>query len=73
MGQLCNKQCSLPMNVVLSVCREVIVNDQGNLLDVNPTRLRGEKLHLYNCKTHLGQIQMIQKQSSKMFLSLVDK
>lgn len=31
------------MNVVLSVCREVIVNDQGNLLDINPTSLKTAK------------------------------
>lgn len=31
------------MNVVLSICRKVIVNDQGNLLDINPTRLRKDK------------------------------
>lgn len=31
------------MNVVLSVCRKVIVNDQGNLLDVNPTSLKGKR------------------------------
>lgn len=31
------------MNVVLSVCRKVIVNDQGNLLDINTTSLRGNK------------------------------
>lgn len=33
------------MNVVLSVCGKVIVNDQGNLLDVNPTSLT-RKRHL---------------------------
>lgn len=31
------------MNVVLSICRKVIVNDQGNLLDINPTSLKGEQ------------------------------
>lgn len=53
MGQLCNKQYSLPMNVVLSVCREVIVNDQGNLLDVNPTSLRGEENYIYTITKHI--------------------
>lgn len=28
-----------PVNVVLSVCGEVVVNDQGHLLDINPTSL----------------------------------
>lgn len=31
------------MNVVLSVCGEVVVNDQGDLLDINPTSLRTAK------------------------------
>lgn len=31
---------SSPVNVVLSVCREVIVNDQGNLLDIDSTSLK---------------------------------
>lgn len=31
------------MNVVLSVCGEVIVNDQGHLLDINPTSLETAK------------------------------
>lgn len=31
------------MNVVLSVCWKVIVNDQGDLLDINPTGLRKRK------------------------------
>lgn len=53
MDQLCNKQCSLPMNVVLSVCREVIVNDQGNLLDVNSTSLRGEENDVYTITKHI--------------------
>lgn len=31
----------LPMDVVLSVCRKVIVDNQGNLLHVNATSLTG--------------------------------
>lgn len=32
-----------PMNVVLTVCGKVIVNDQGNLLHINSTSLWGRR------------------------------
>lgn len=42
-GCICAAPGGLPVNVVLSVCREVIVNDQGHLLDINPTSLKTAK------------------------------
>lgn len=32
-----------PVNVVLSVCREIVVDDQGNLLDIDSTSLETEQ------------------------------
>lgn len=39
-GCICAAPGGSPVNVVLSVCRQVIVNDQGNLLDIDPTSLK---------------------------------
>lgn len=43
---VCGRECSLPMDVVLSIRRKVVVNNQGNLLHVNTTCLGdwGEKI-----------------------------
>lgn len=38
--QLCNESHDSPMDVVFSVCGKIIVDDQGNLLDIDTTCLR---------------------------------
>lgn len=39
-SKLCTRACILPMDVVLSVCRKVVVDNKGNLLHVNTTSLK---------------------------------
>lgn len=52
---------NLPMNVVLSVSRKVIVNDQGNLLDIYPTSLRKENnlKSLFNNRQEFTTLHML--------------